>query len=331
MLTNFYPIPITSRSKEHTWQHFLAYINRRWQDKHSHTPVTHPPQAESFIGQWQDLFNHQLAHQPAILKTCNHGIRIEQTGSLGELRLYGKMGILAGGDIDICLYTDHWQQVIQTNARHHIELNCTDDSGHTSWQLYSDTENQTGTSAFNYHGQPTDKPKQTVTTAEIDTLQLQQMWASLIHVHQFYDMLSLFKLNLHDAITLMQDKWTFPLGSNQLIGVLHQCQREQIKTKILAGNRGIVHSIKAPIEQVCSSGKQIEVTGNNFLCQLEQQAISETWLVKRATRQGLHHSIEAFDQQGRLILQLQEHLDGGKTESQQWLRCLGRVGIIAIP
>lgn len=333
MLTNYYPIPIAQKQHQASlWRQLQRRIKLFTQGASQGSPLD-KPDAENLhhIHHWQDTFNHLLANTDARLVSHTHSITITQTGKLGKLRHVGDMGLLSDGDIQACLYTKKWRQVWQTPNNAHIQLNCIDDSHQESWQLHSQEQCNTQLTPLSFlntvqlNTAPA-KPKPTVNTEE-----LMQMWASLRHIHQFYDMLSLFDLNLLDSIHIMQDRWTNPITSQQLLDLIQACVKAQVNSKILSGNRGILHVLTSPIQHASQQQQLLDIVSDQYSCQLNLTYIKEVWLVKRATKQGIHHSIEAFDQHGRLILQIQENLTSQQGESDLWQRCLGRAGIIPMP
>ncbi|MDP6969453.1 MAG: hypothetical protein QGG88_10155, partial [Gammaproteobacteria bacterium] len=309
MLTNFYPIstkhlPVNRFS-------LLSQIAKAFKAINLRSPISHtPPTAATqynHLGQWAEDFNHQLAGHQATIGTDNKDIKIYQSGKLGQLRLYGDMGLLQGGDIDTYFYTENWRNINHQQDDMHGSLICSDDSQHQAWQLNSTHLN----TQLAYQNLSLSLPEpqatiQQVAPTSVETSELRQMWASLTQVHQFYDMLSLFKLGLLDAIKLMQGQWTQPISRYQLTRFLQQCLEHNLDSKILAGNRGIVHVLKSPILHLNQDPNQLTVSGHNYRCEVNLQAIKQVWLVKRATKQGIVHSLEAFDCHDRLILQVQE-------------------------
>lgn len=144
-------------------------------------------------------------------------------------------------------------------------------------------------------------------------------------------MLSLFDLNLLDSIHMMQNRWTNPITSQQLLDLIYACAKAQVNSKILSGNRGILHVLKSPIQHANQQQQLLDIVSDHYSCQLNLTYIKEVWLGKRATKQGILHSIEAFEQQGGLILQVQETLTSQQGESDLWQRCLGIAGILPMP
>ena len=332
MLTNFYPI-----SAKHLPVNRLGSLSQLmqavkalgwWQSKR----YTTQPAATHYnhLGQWAQTFNQILAGHQGTIITDNSDIKIHQSGELGQLRLYGEMGVLQGGEIDAYFYTENWREINHRQESMTGSLTCHDDSQHNAWQLSSQRLNNKSAHpnlSLSLPAQYQPTPRRTV-PGLVETNELRQMWASLTQVHQFYDMLSLFKLGLLDAIKLMQDQWTHPISSCQLISFLQQCQERNLKSKILTGNRGILHVLKPPILQFEQKSEQLSISGHNYSCQLNLPAIKQVWLVKRATKLGIVHSLEAFDCHDRLIMQVQEQRQSKQADTALWIRCLERQSII---
>ena len=333
MLSNYYPIHVKptsadrlSRLKQSIINFGQLYIrSTKRQNQQKNSP------SHNHLGRWAEQFNRQLATNNAIITTNTNEISVQQFGTLGQIRLYGDLGILQGGDISVYFYTDNWRSIDFHQDLKSNTLTCFDDGHDQAWCLScSQLEPELRSKNLNLLLPEPQIPIQPSLSAKVEINELRQMWASLTHVHQFYDMLSLFKLDLLEAITLMQGQWTHPITSGQLTNFLQQCFEHKLDCKILTGNRGIVHELIAPITQFKLSPKTLTISGNNYYCNVNLLSIQQVWLVKRATKYGIVHSLEAFDSHGRLILQVQEQKPSEQPESHRWIRCLGRQQIITI-
>jgi putative heme degradation protein len=333
MLSNYYPIHVKPTSADRLSRlkqsiiHFSQIYSRSAKRQNKQKVNTR----HNRLGQWAEQFNHQLATNNVIITTNTNEISVQQFGTLGQIRLYGDLGILQGGDISVYFYTDNWRSIDFHQHLTSNTLTCFDDGHDQAWCLScSQLDPELRSNNLNLSLPEPQIPIQASLSAQVEINELRQMWASLTHVHQFYDMLSLFKLDLLEAITLMQGQWTHPITSGQLINFLQQCFEQKLDCKILTGNRGIVHELIAPIKQLKCTPKALNISGNNYHCNVNLLSIEEVWLVKRATKYGIVHSLEAFDSHGRLILQVQEQKPSEQPESSLWIHCLERQEIITI-
>jgi putative heme degradation protein len=333
MLSNYYPIHVKPTSADRLSRlkqsiiHFSQIYSRSAKRQNKQKVNTR----HNRLGQWAEQFNHQLATNNVIITTNTNEISVQQFGTLGQIRLYGDLGILQGGDISVYFYTDNWRSIDFHQHLTSNTLTCFDDGHDQAWCLScSQLDPELRSNNLNLSLPEPQIPIQASLSAQVEINELRQMWASLTHVHQFYDMLSLFKLDLLEAITLMQGQWTHPITSGQLINFLQQCFEQKLDCKILTGNRGIVHELIAPIKQLKCTPKALNISGNNYHCNVNLLSIEQVWLVKRATKYGIVHSLEAFDSHGRLILQVQEQKPSEQPESSLWIHCLERQEIITI-
>ena len=331
MLSNYYPIHVKPTSADRLSRLKQSIINfgqiysrsAKRQNQQENSP------SHNHLGRWAEQFNRQLATNNAIITTNTNEISVQQFGTLGQIRLYGDLGILQGGDISVYFYTDNWRSIDFHQDLKSNTLTCFDDGHDQAWCLScSQLEPELRSKNLNLSLPEPQIPIQPSLSAQVEINELRQMWASLTHVHQFYDMLSLFKLDLLEAIRLMQNQWTHPITSGQLTNFLQQCFEQKLDCKILTGNRGIVHELIAPIKQLKCTPKALTISGNNYHCNVNLLSIEEVWLVKRATKYGIVHSLEAFDSHGRLILQVQEQKPSEQPESSLWIHCLKRQEII---
>ena len=338
MLSNYYPIHIKSIPANRLSRiSRLKKVIKTLVETYSKRSARHSKRQQGMayhnhLGQWAEQFNRHLVGQTAAITTDTNAIRIQQFGKLGRIRLYGDLGLLQGGDINVYLYTDNWRSIHYQKHQEPSSLICFDDSHDQAWGLSCPSlKLELANQHLRLSLPEPHPPAPQKASTKVDINELRQMWASLTQVHQFYDMLSLFKLDLLEAITLMQDQWTHPITSSQLTNFLQQCFEHKLNCKIMAGNRGIVHELNAPIKLLQLAPETLTINGDNYRCEVNLLSIKQAWLVKRATKRGIAHSLEAFDDHGRLILQIQEQKPSDQPESSLWMRCLGRQGIISLP
>jgi len=85
---------------------------------------------------------------------------------------------------------------------------------------------------------------------------------------------------------------------------LHAAADAAIPLMIFVGNQGCIQIHGGPIAKVAPMGPWINVMDPRFNLHLRTDHIAEVWRVWKPTRTGDANSIEAFDKDGGLILQI---------------------------
>jgi putative hemin transport protein len=89
---------------------------------------------------------------------------------------------------------------------------------------------------------------------------------------------------------------------------------------IFVGNMGMIQIHSGPVEKIMPMGPWINVMDPRFNLHLRADHVAEVWLVEKPTKIGPAVSIEAFDAQGALILQMFGRRDAEDTYAgvEQW-------------
>jgi len=134
--------------------------------------------------------------------------------------------------------------------------------------------------------------------------ELRREWGEMTDTHQFLRMVSKLKMNRLGAYRVAGAPWAFALRPDAVTQVLHQAAADTIPLMIFVGNQGCIQIHGGPVARVEPMGPWINVLDPRFNLHLRADHIAEVWHVIKPIRDGMAHSIEAFDAQGALILQI---------------------------
>ncbi len=133
---------------------------------------------------------------------------------------------------------------------------------------------------------------------------LRREWGEMTDTHQFLRMVSKLKMNRLGAYHVAGAPWAFALRPDAVTQVLHQAAAEKVPLMIFVGNQGCIQIHGGPVARVEPMGPWINVLDPRFNLHLRADHIAEVWHVIKPIRDGMAHSIEAFDAQGALIVQI---------------------------
>lgn len=147
---------------------------------------------------------------------------------------------------------------------------------------------------------PTEGPKGNPDRA----VDLRRDWDAMTDTHQFNTLTRRLKMNRLGAYTLAGDQRAARIPTDSITRALHAAAEGNIPLMIFVGNQGCIQIHGGPISKVVPMGPWINVMDPRFNLHLRTDHIAQVWRVWKPTRTGAAISVEAFDDQGALILQI---------------------------
>lgn len=147
---------------------------------------------------------------------------------------------------------------------------------------------------------PVEAPKARPDKAEV----LRQEWTRMTDTHQFLALVSRAGMNRLGAYRVAGAPHVRALAPEAINLALEAAARDDIPVMIFVGNAGCIGIHGGPIHKVVPMGPWINVMDPRFNLHLRGDHIAEVWAVEKPTRRGPAISVEAFDGDGGLILQI---------------------------
>ncbi len=147
---------------------------------------------------------------------------------------------------------------------------------------------------------------------------LRQEWAGMTDTHQFLILTRRLKFNRLGAYRAVGAPWALPLPLTAVSDALVQAAAAGTKIMIFVGNMGCIQIHSGTVHRIQPMGPWQNVLDPRFDLHLRQDHIAECWLVKKPTKRGDAISIEAFDKEGMLILQMFGKRAEGETDTADW-------------
>ncbi|WP_151718816.1 hemin-degrading factor [Gemmobacter serpentinus] len=150
-------------------------------------------------------------------------------------------------------------------------------------------------------------PRAPVPSAKADVTrsdELRSEWARMTDTHQFLRMVQRLKMNRLGANRIVGAPWARALSVEAVHMALQGAAEQAIPVMIFVGNMGCIQIHGGRIEKLVPMGPWINVMDPRFNLHLRADHITEAWAVRKPTRTGDAISVEAFDADGALILQI---------------------------
>lgn len=246
----------------------------------------------------------------------------------------GQMGLVVNPDIDLRLFMTDWSSLFAVSepladgkwrrslqvfdrygqAVHKIYL--TDASDLLGWVRLTEQLRDDSTEALAIEQRPL--PQLPRADAEVDQPALASDWAALKDTHHFFAMLRKHQLTRTQALRLAGSEWAERLAPGALVESLERAAETGLEIMVFVGNPGCIQIHTGPVKRLVRTGEWFNVLDPAFNLHLRDGAISELWRVRKPTADGIVSSLEAYDSQGELIVQLFGARKPGKPELSAW-------------
>ncbi|MEM6740302.1 MAG: ChuX/HutX family heme-like substrate-binding protein [Pseudomonadota bacterium] len=133
---------------------------------------------------------------------------------------------------------------------------------------------------------------------------LREEWRRMTDTHQFLRLVSKLKMNRLGAYRIAGSPFARPLAPDAVNSALVQVAEAGAPIMLFVGNQGCIQIHSGTIETLKPMGPWQNVLDPRFNLHLRKDRIAEAWLVQKPTKRGMALSVEAFDGDGELILQV---------------------------
>lgn len=133
---------------------------------------------------------------------------------------------------------------------------------------------------------------------------LRREWVRMTDTHQFLQLCRKMKMNRLGAYRIAGEPLARALAPSAVNALLGAVQSAEIEVMIFVGNRGCIQIHTGPIHTLRPMEPWQNVMDPGFNLHLRLDMIAEVWAVDKPTRRGAALSVEAFDAEGGLILQI---------------------------
>ncbi|MFY2823535.1 hemin-degrading factor [Ruegeria sp. MALMAid1280] len=150
-------------------------------------------------------------------------------------------------------------------------------------------------------------PRAEVEPAKVDPEKVDRLrsdWDGITDTHQFLQMVRRLKLNRLGAYRMAGAPYVRPLETSAVDIVLNKAAESDLPIMVFVGNQGCIEIHTGPIKEVKQMGPWLNVLDPGFNLHLRSDHIAEVWQATKATKRGDAISVEAFDAEGALILQI---------------------------
>ncbi|MCE8020545.1 heme degradation protein [Halomonas sp. MCCC 1A11036] len=282
---------------------------------------------------------HQLGEVKALTRS-RHAV-LEQHGQYPVLRGSEQAGLLlAPGGLDLRLHLAqwHWACLIQDSLpraggdsterlslqvfnRHGIALHKVFSVAKEASPAWQELEalGTSDTPAFTQFVEPQPQPRPLPLPLPPT---LADEWARMSDVHQFLGLLRRYELRRHEANTLMEGRFTRALRPEACGRALSNAAANHLPLMLFVASPGCVQIRTGRIPAPQRMRGWLNLFSEDFTLHLDDANIARVWQVHKPNRDGGVTSLEAFDAQGGLVLQIFAERREGQPERSEWRQLL---------
>ena len=279
-----------------------------------------------------------LGHVMALTRNdhCVH----ERKGVYQNLSFMGAMGLAVNPDIDLRLFMSQWKSAFAVNEQGRKSLQFFGKDGAAVHKIYLTeqsnvaeydalvgafrTDNQSA--ALDIAPGPDTAPEKA--DSEIDVAGFQEFWLNLKDTHAFHGMLRQFGVSRKQGLRLAPAGHAVEITVDSLKAIMTEASETNMEIMIFVGNAGCIQIHTGLIQKLLETGPWFNVLDPEFNLHLRMDGIASVWLVKKPTEDGVVTSIEVFDADGDIIIQLFGKRKPGIPENEQWRMIANELAVI---
>ena len=168
--------------------------------------------------------------------------------------------------------------------------------------------------------------------AEIDAPAFLEAWAGLQDTHDFFPLLRDHGVGRTQALRLAEGRFTEPVPAHAVRQSLEAAAETETPIMVFVGNPGAIQIHSGPVHRLIERGPWFNVLDPGFNLHLDETQIDRAWVVVKPTEDGDVTAVEAYDADGRQIVQLFGKRKPGIPELPEWREIvsgLPRAGVVA--
>jgi putative hemin transport protein len=260
----------------------------------------------------------------------------ERKGPYRELAVSGnsRMGLVVSPDIDLRLFLSGWAfafAVDEVTSRGLLRsLQIFDAQGvaihkvylteHSNIEAWTALKTRFKSDDQDSHLELVPLKEQPLPCADeaVDTEALRSGWAELRDTHHFHALLQRLGIARTQALRLAGTQWAEPLRSSALPRVMEAAAAQQLPIMVFVGNRHCIQIHTGAITTLKWVDTWFNVLDSDFNLHIQTSGIHTLWRVRKPSVDGVITSLEAYDNNGELIMQLFGARKPGQPELTQW-------------
>lgn len=160
---------------------------------------------------------------------------------------------------------------------------------------------------------PAEKPD-----ASIDEEGLRTEWKAMKDTHDFYGMTRKYGVTRTQSLRLAPEGFTTKLSNNAMREMVTAASKSELPIMVFIGNKGMIQIHTGTVRNIMDVPEWFNVIDPDFNMHVREGAITESWVVRKPSEDGIVTAIECFDAKGALVVQFFGKRKPGIPELPEW-------------
>ncbi|WP_039019270.1 hemin-degrading factor [Halocynthiibacter namhaensis] len=260
-----------------------------------------------------------IAFGEVLALTRNESCVIERVGTYDEWHDGAHASMILGPEVDLRIFGKFWthafavEKTTETGLRRSLQvfsgtgmavhkIHLRDTSNHDKWDeciAALALDDQGALLEIRTKGAP-EMPNADPAKAE----ELRAEWDKMTDTHQFGRLTSRLKMNRLGAYRIAGAPYVQPVETAAVSLAIEAAVEKKAKIMVFVGNRGCIQIHGGYVENTKRMGPWFNILDERFDLHLREDHLAEVYIVTKPTKRGPALSLEAFDAEGRIILQI---------------------------
>lgn len=162
--------------------------------------------------------------------------------------------------------------------------------------------------------------------ADIDVEAFQEEWRNLKDTHDFFGMLRKYKVSRTQALRLAPaGDYAVKVENRAMRKMLEKVSERDQEIMVFVGNPGMIQIHTGKAKKLMEHGEWYNVLDPEFNLHVKEPSITDTWVVRKPTEDGVVTAIECFNSDGDQIVQFFGKRKPGIPELEGWRQIVAEV------
>lgn len=258
----------------------------------------------------------------------------EKTGRYENLQIGAAFGLVLGSEIDLRLFFRRWRHgfAVTETSQHgsRQSLQFFDAHGTALHKVYltdrSDVaayerlvaENRSADQSQRIAVEAKAKRAASSSVAPVDEPQLRAAWSALRDTHEFYGMLKRLGITRLQALSAAGTDLATPVACSGFWRLLQTVRDAELTIMVFVTSSGVVQIHTGQVANLRITGPWCNVLDARFNLHVRETAIAGAFVVRKPTTDGIVTSLEVFDDDEDLIVQVFGKRKPGQPECARW-------------
>ncbi|SFC02002.1 putative hemin transport protein [Marinospirillum celere] len=158
--------------------------------------------------------------------------------------------------------------------------------------------------------------------APVSPQQLAEEWRQMTDVHQFFSLIRRHRTTRFAALQAVPSDLSRPVKSGALERVVEQAATSGMEVMFFVGSRGCVQIYTGKVSGFKPMRGWLNLFEPNFTLHADPSTFAHAFVTRKPQSGGWVTSLEIFDSEGRILLQMYGRRDEGEPEQQAWTELL---------